>query len=58
MYESLFKLVQACTNFGTICIGLLQIEQACTNSETICMGMLRILQACTNLWNSMYRNRY
>ncbi len=28
MYESLFKLVQACSNFGTICIGLLQIEQA------------------------------
>ena len=58
MYESLFKLVQACTNFGTICIGSLQIEQACTNSETICMGVLRIEQACTNFGNSMYRNRY
>ena len=58
MYESLFKLVQACTNFGTICIGSLQIEQACSNSETICMGVLRIEQACTNFGNSMYRNRY
>ena len=58
MYESLFKLVQACTNFGTICIGLLQIEQACTNSRTACIGSLPIEQACTNFWNSMYRNRY
>ena len=38
MYESLFKLVQACTNSGSICIGSLQIEQACTNSRTACMG--------------------
>ena len=58
MYESLFKLEQACSNSETLCIGSLQIEQACTNSGTICIGSLQIEQACTNFWNSMYRNRY
>ena len=31
MNESLFKLEQACTNLGTLCIDSLPIEQACTN---------------------------
>ena len=31
MNESLFKLVQACTNSETICMGMLRILQACTN---------------------------
>ena len=58
MYESLFKLEQACTNTGNLCMGSLPIEQACTNFGTLCIGSLPILQACTNFGNSMYRNRY
>ncbi len=47
MYESLFKLEQACTNSRTPCIGSLPIEQACSNSGTACIGSLQIEQACS-----------